>query len=134
MATTDSDIAVIKGVFDAFDRRDVDHAIAHADPEIVFAAITGEELGRDEPYHGHDGLRAYFRDVAAVWEELRLSPDEFRQVGDCVLVTGRVTARSASRVVSGSTGWIWRLQDGKVVYARVYASAGDAIAALGEPA
>jgi hypothetical protein len=45
-------------------------------------------------------------------------------------VTGRVSARSRSRTVTGSTGWIWRVQDGKVVYAHVYASAADATAAF----
>jgi ketosteroid isomerase-like protein len=32
--------------------------------------------------------------------------------------------------VTGSTGWIWRVRDGKVVFGEVYASAADAIAAL----
>jgi ketosteroid isomerase-like protein len=65
-----------------------------------------------------------------VWEELRLTPREFREVGRLILVTGKVSARSGSRTVSGSTGWVWRVRDGKVVYVRVYASAADAIAAL----
>ena len=49
-----------------------------------------------------------------------------------MLVTGKVSARSRSRTVTGSTGWIWRVRDGKVMYVRVYASAADAIAALEE--
>ncbi len=49
-------------------------------------------------------------------------------------MTGKVSARSRSRTVTGSTGWIWRVRDGKVVYVRVYASAADAIAALEEGA
>ena len=91
---------------------------------------TGDQAGRTEPYRGHDGLREYFRDVAAVWEELRLTPREFREQGGLILVTGKVSARSRSRTVTGSTGWVWRVRDGKVVYVRVYASAADAIAAL----
>jgi ketosteroid isomerase-like protein len=34
--------------------------------------------------------------------------------------------------VTGSTGWIWRVREGKVVYVRVYGSAAEAIAALEE--
>ena len=64
------------------------------------------------------------------WEELHLSPREFRASNDLILVTGRVSARSRSRTVTGSTGWIWRVQDGKVVYVHVYASAADATAAF----
>ena len=72
--------------------------------------MTGEQAGRTEPYWGHAGMREYFRDVAAVWEELRLTPREFRTEGDLVLVTGKVSARSRARTVTGSTGWIWRVR------------------------
>jgi len=119
---------VVRAVFAAFAQRDVDRVLAHAHEDVELVAVTGEHVGRTEPYRGHDGIREYFRDVAAVWEELRLTPNEFRQAGHSVLVTGRVHARSPERVVAGSTGWIWRVRDGKVVYVRVYPSAAEAIA------
>jgi ketosteroid isomerase-like protein len=125
-----TDIEVVKAMFAAFAARDLETVLALADPDIEFTAVTGEHAGRTDPYRGHDGMRAYFRDVAAVWEELRLTPREFRPAGDLVLVTGKVSARSRGRSVMGSTGWIWRVRDGKVVYGRVYPSAADAIAAL----
>ena len=127
-----TDIEVVKATFAAFATRDLETVLALADPDIEFTAVTGEHAGRTDPYKGHDGLRAYFRDVAEVWEELRLTPREFRAAGDLILVIGKVSARSSARTVSGSTGWIWRVRDGKVVYGRVYASAADAIAALQE--
>jgi len=125
-----TDIEVVKAMFAAFATRDLQTVLDLADPEIEFTAVTGEHAGRTDPYRGHDGLRAYFRDVAEVWEELRLTPREFRPTGDLVLVTGKVSARSRGRTVTGSTGWIWQVRAGKVVYGRVYASAADAIAAV----
>jgi ketosteroid isomerase-like protein len=125
-----TDIEVVKAMFAAFADRDLETVLGLAHPDIEFTAVTGEQAGRTEPYMGHSGMRQYFRDVAAVWEELRLTPREFRAEGDLVLVTGRVSARSSARTISGSTGWIWRVRDGKVVYGRVYDSAADAIAAL----
>ena len=127
-----TDIEVVKATFAAFAARDLQAVLALSDPEIEFTAVTGEHAGRTDPYRGHDGMRQYFRDVASVWEELRLTPREFREAGDMILVTGKVSARSRSRTVTGSTGWIWKVRDGKVVYVRVYASAADAIAALEE--
>jgi ketosteroid isomerase-like protein len=125
-----TDIDVVKATFAAFADRDLEGVLALADPDIEFNAVTAEHAGRTDPYLGHDGMRQYFRDVASVWEELKLTPREFRAVGDYVLVTGRVSARSRSRTVTGSTGWVWRVRDGKVVYVRVYASAADATAAV----
>jgi len=125
-----SDIDVIKAVFEAFSERDVEGVVARSHPEVEFSAVTGDHAGRTEPYRGHDGLRQYFRDVSAVWDELRIVPGEYREDGDVILVTGRVSARSPARIVAGSTGWIWRVRDGLVTYARVYPSAADAMAAF----
>jgi ketosteroid isomerase-like protein len=127
-----ADMDVVRAVFAAFTERDVERAISHADPGVELIAVTGDQAGQAQPYRGHEGIRQYFRDVAAVWEEIRLMPGDFRQDGDTILVTGRVSARSAARVVAGSTGWIWRLRAGKVTYARVYPSAAEAIAAFKE--
>ena len=129
-----TDIEVVKASFAAFAARDLDAALALMDPDVELTAMTGEQAGRTEPYRGHEGMRQYFRDVATVWEELHLTPRDFRASGDLILVTGKVSARSRSRTVTGSTGWIWRVRDGKVTYVRVYPSAADAIAALEEDA
>jgi ketosteroid isomerase-like protein len=121
---------VVKAVFGAFAERDVEGVLRHAHADILFSPVTGDYAGRTEPYRGHDGIRQYFRDLATVWDELRIVPDEFRSDGDKILVTGRVSARSPARIVAGSTGWIWRLRDSLVVYARVYPSAAEAMAAF----
>jgi ketosteroid isomerase-like protein len=125
-----SDIDAVKAVFDAFAERDVETVLAHADAEIVFSPVTADYAGRTEPYRGHEGIRQYFRDVAAVWDDLRITPTDFRQVDHTILVTGKVNAASPARVVAGSTGWIWKLRAGKVVYARVYPSAVEATKAF----
>ena len=121
---------VVKAVFAAFTERDVEGVLAHSGADVEFSAVTGDHAGRTEPYRGHDGLRQYFRDVSEVWDDLRVFPSQFRQNGDTILVTGRVSARSPSRIVAGSTGWVWRVDGGLVTFARVYASAGEATAAF----
>jgi ketosteroid isomerase-like protein len=126
-----TDIEVVQAVFAAFAERDLEAVLELAAPEIEFIAVTSDYAGRTEPYRGHEGIRQYFRDVAEVWDELRLTPTDYRIVGEQVLVTGRVSARSPARAVSGSTGWVWLVRAGKVVRGRVYPSAEDAIAAVG---
>jgi ketosteroid isomerase-like protein len=127
------DVSVVKAVFAAFAERDLERVIELIHPELEFATVTSDYAGRTEPYRGHDGMREYFRDVAQVWDDLRLTPRVFREVGDTILVTGRVTARSPARILEGSTGWIFRMKDGLVVYGKVYASAVDAErAAMGD--
>ena len=67
-----SDIDVVKEVYAAFAVRDVERVEAVLDPDVVFIAVTGGILGRTQPYHGHEGMREYFRDVGRVWDELVL--------------------------------------------------------------
>ena len=61
-----TDIEVVKAAFAAFAARDLEAALALADADIEFSAVTGDHAGRADPYRGHDGLRQYFRDVASV--------------------------------------------------------------------
>jgi ketosteroid isomerase-like protein len=122
---------VVKAVFAAFAERDVERVLELIHPEFEFTTLTSDYAGRTEPYRGHEGIRQYFRDVSQVWDDLRLTPRDFREVGGDILVTGRVNARSAARIVDGSTGWVWRVRDGRVVYGRVYPSAADAERAAG---
>ncbi len=120
----------MKEVFAAFAARDPERVVAVLDPDVVFIAVTGGVVGRTEPYRGYEGMREYFRDVGRVWDELVLTPREFEQVRRRDPRDRRVSARSPSRMISGSTGWVWRVRDGRVVYGRVYASAAEAIEAV----
>jgi ketosteroid isomerase-like protein len=124
-------VTVVKAVFAAFAERDVERVLELIDPEVEFIPVTADFAGRTKPYRGHEGIREYFRDVGLVWDDLRLTPRDFREVGESILVTGRVSARSTARIVDGSTGWVWRVRDGRVVYGRVYPSAAEAEHAVG---
>jgi ketosteroid isomerase-like protein len=123
---------IVRGVFDAFSRRDADALLALADPDVVFTPPTGRLAGRDEPYRGHEGLRTYLADVARVWQELRSEPDEYIELDDGrVLCTGRVYAWGVGRVIDAPAGWVWRVRDGFLVEGRVYETRRAAYEAVG---
>jgi ketosteroid isomerase-like protein len=124
---------IVREVFEAFSRRDTAAVVALADPEIVFMPPTGRLAGRTEPYRGHDGLRTYLSDVARVWQELRSEPDEYIELDDRVLCTGRVYAWGVGRVIDAPAGWVWRVRDGLLVEGRVYETRRAAYEAVGLP-
>jgi ketosteroid isomerase-like protein len=124
---------IVREVFEAFSRRDTAAVVALADPEIVFMPPTGRLAGRTEPYRGHDGLRTYLSDVARVWQELRSEPDEYIELEDRVLCTGRVYAWGVGRVIDAPAGWVWRVRDGLLVEGRVYETRRAAYEAVGLP-
>ena len=124
-----TDIDIVRAVFDAFARRDMARVAALISDDMEFHAVTAEVAGREGPYRGHAGMEQYFADVEEIWEEIRLTPIDFEEVGDSILVTGRVWARGSGRVVDSSTGWLFKVREGQLVWARVFESAAEATAA-----
>ena len=123
---------IVRRAFDAFSRRDLPALLALVDPDMVFMPATARMAGRGaEPYRGHEGIRTYLADVARVWQELRPEPDEFIEVDDVVVCTGRIYAWGIGRVIDAPAGWVWRLRDGRLVEGRVYDTRREALAAGG---
>ena len=85
---------VVRAIYDAFARRDLDAVLRHLSPDCELHLIgTGRIAGRTEPYRGHEGMREYFADVERVWEALVLHADDFRIIPGSVIVIGHVTGR-----------------------------------------
>jgi ketosteroid isomerase-like protein len=122
-------------LFDAFNRRDAATITELCDKTMEFYAVTGEEVGRTDPYTGPEGLRDYFDDVARVWEELLITPEDVEQRGGSLLVRGRVFLRSrALGIRDMPSAWILELKDGRFVEGRVYIDPEEAIRAFSREA
>jgi ketosteroid isomerase-like protein len=114
------DVDVVRAVYAAFARRDVEAVLLHLAPdcELHFEG-TGRLLGRERPYRGHDGMREYFADVARTWENLELHTDDFRLIPGSVIVIGHVTGLGRNgELVRRASVWTWQIQDGKVASVR----------------
>ena len=114
------DLDVVRSVYEAFARRDIASALPYIAPECeLHASGTATAAGRSSPYRGHDGVHAYFADVAAVWDELVLHAEDFRVVPGSVIVIGHVTAMRDGKRIRRSVVWTWKLCDGLAVSVRV---------------
>jgi ketosteroid isomerase-like protein len=104
---------VVRAIYAAFARRDVDAAIQFLSPDCeLFFEGTARLVGRVEPYLGHQGLRDYFADVDRVWEDLVLHAEDFRIIPGSVIVIGHVTGRREGLDVRRSSVWTWKVQNG----------------------
>jgi ketosteroid isomerase-like protein len=118
---------------EAFNRRDVDGAMAPLDPDVELVPLRAVLEGGS--YHGAEGLRKLLEDLGDDWERFNLRADEFLPIGnDRVLVMGNVRARGkASGVeVDYAAAWLCYLRAGKVVRVRFYSDREQALAAAGE--
>jgi ketosteroid isomerase-like protein len=117
---------------EAFNRLCADVIIELATPDFEWypampVAVTGGV------YKGREGIEAYFQDIRDTWEELRISAEEFRDLGDRVLVLGRLEGRGIGSgvEVNAPLGIVFELRGDKACSARGYFDRGDALRAAG---
>jgi PAS domain S-box-containing protein len=118
-------VRIVTDAFDAFARRDIDGMLSRCHPDFVLRSFaTAQRVERTTPYRGHEGVHAYLRDVATVWQELSLTLLTFRQAQDAVIGFGRVEGRRPGERVLGSIMWVVRLRDDLVASIEVFQAAG----------
>ena len=112
----DAEVAVVRAIYDAFSRRDVEGMVQYvSDDCVVDLPGTYERAGRTEPYRGPEGVRAYFADAARVWDDLSLEADDIRAASDGVVVFGHVEGLHQGEAVRRRIVWLWQLRQGKAV-------------------
>ena len=129
---SEHNVELHRRTMEAFNARDVEAWIALADPQIefhsAFAAVGGAV------YHGHDGLRRYFRDLDSVWgDETRLETEAFFDLGEYTLVFqvlhGR--GRQSGAKVAMPVAMVVRWRAGLAVYMKGYTHRGEGLSDLG---
>ena len=115
---------LVERLYEAFNRRDSEGIVEICDEEMEFFPFeTAGAVGREAPYVGREGLRDYLADAAQVWEELLITPSEVEQIGDQLLVRGRVYVRSRELGIRDMpAAWIWEVRDGRFVRGEVFPS------------
>jgi ketosteroid isomerase-like protein len=108
------EIEVVRGLYEAFERRDLDAMLAafSDDAELHFEG-TARLAGRSQPYRGHQGLREYLVDVERLWDELVLHATDYRAVPGSVIVMGYITGRRQGLDVRRSSVWTWKVSGGR---------------------
>lgn len=112
-------IDVVRAIYDAFARRDLEGALVHLAPDVVLTLqATGRLAEHDGAYVGHDGVRTYFADAHRVWQELTLHADDIRAASGSVIVFGHVVGRMGADTINRQVMWTWKLRDGLAVSVR----------------
>jgi ketosteroid isomerase-like protein len=125
-------VAIVRAVFEAFGQGDVEAVLELADREITFEPVSTPVRER-EPYHGHDGMREYMRDLDETWEEFEVTISDVREGPDQVVALGRIKAiaTGGAYMTDSPAGVVLRLREGKILWGKVFTNVSDALAAGG---
>ena len=116
-------VKIVREAINAFSDQGIDAALEYLDPELEWWAPP--EWLEDRLYKGHQGLRRLAEFWGQQFDEYRLDPERFVELGE-----GRVAALlhqrgriKGSRVpIEQPIGWIARIEDGLVKEIWVYFS------------
>src|ERR1700730_6467853 len=88
-------VEIVKRGIDAFNRRDVEALADVVTPDFEwFPALPSTVEGaRFSGYRGREGSERYYEALRSAWQGLRVLGNEFRDLGDSVLVLGRADGR-----------------------------------------
>jgi len=131
---TDSNLAVVRRLFDRFAEGGVEAVLDGADENIVIE-IPPELSAEPDTYHGHDGMRRYFAGFDGMIDGVRYEALDLAPIGDAVLAHIRLSGRGVSSGldVDLEAYVVHELAGGKVIRMRPYADRESAEAAIGEP-
>ena len=83
-------------------------------------------------YQGHEGVKRWWANLNATFDEFEATIDEVRDEGDVVMALGHLRAQFRSGItLDTEVGWVVRFRDGLAVRGRAYQSHAEALEAAG---
>ena len=116
---------------EAFNARDLVAFLKYCHPSIEFHSTIAAADG--VVYLGHDGLRAWHRDLQETWSDLRAEPEAYFDLGHRTLTFNvwKGRGRHSGATVAMPVAQIARWRDGLIVHFRGYVHREDAMEELG---
>jgi ketosteroid isomerase-like protein len=128
-----ANLDLVRSIFGAWERGDY-RTVDWAHPESEFAFADGPEPGN---WKGLAGMAEGFQGWSSVWEELRVTADEYRELDDeRVLVLSHTTGRGKTSgleigQMQARSAHLFHIKDGKVTRYVGYFNAERGLADLG---
>jgi ketosteroid isomerase-like protein len=128
-------VETVQRAVEAWNADDLDAFLALLDADVEwYPSIEPGVEGRATIYRGHDGARRAWREYRGeAWERLTMRPQEFRDLGESLLVLSRMdlTARTTGIEFSQEIGELFELRGEKIARVRDFLTHAEALEAAG---
>ena len=133
---TQENVEIVRRVYDALGNRDARTILALYDPEVEFYFSPGtlaDHIGGGGTYRGHDGLRAFDRDLREAFEDFETNYKELLDAGERVVSVSQYRAQGRAGIeVEGPLQYgVWTVAEGKITRVAWFASRDEALEAAG---
>lgn len=126
-------VEIVRASWDAWSRGDMDALFEFYDPEVEWD-MTHSYVPDMGVFHGHAGIREFFREWRAFFAEYNAEPEQFVGADENVMVRVRQEGRGHSGTVGVEMPAYWqvyRLREGRAVRVEIYRDEAEALAAVG---
>jgi ketosteroid isomerase-like protein len=119
---------VIRRAIDAWNRRDLETALARTHPQCESRSVQATETA-----FGREGVAATFRDWFETFDDFRMEPEDFIVSGDQVLVPMRQRARGKGSGLQIDERFyqLYTVRDGMIIRFDEYSDEDRALQAAG---
>ena len=118
-----ANVEVIRGMYEAFGRGDVPAVLGQMDQRIEWREAENFIYADRNPYMGPQAvLEGVFMRLGAEWEGFTVTPEEWLDAGNHVVVLGTYTGRSkeTGREVRAQFAHVWGVRGERVVRFQQY--------------
>jgi ketosteroid isomerase-like protein len=128
-------VELVRRVYEAGARRDAAAVLGFHDPGVEWdiSHSPARELMGHRIYHGHEGLRRFFREWYEAWETVAPDLQELIDAGDDVISveTTRGRGRASGATVTLSHHGVWTIREGQIVRVVWFGTHSEALEAVG---
>ena len=128
---SEENVEIVRGVYAAAARNDLDAASAYIHPEVEFH--TYAESPAAGVYRGREAVRKYNEDLFAQFESVRFELEEVLDAGERVVVvsTQHAVPKGGRQEMSVRVTEVWTIRDGLLAERHSYSTHDEALEAAG---
>ena len=116
--------------FEAFNRRDTNGLLEKLDVDIEWVPVRSTLEGT--VYRGHKGVLQNLAETFEDWEWVRMDPQDLRDLGDRIVVLGRIAAQAkGGPATEVAAAWLIKLRDDKAIRVEFFLDQQQALDAAG---
>jgi ketosteroid isomerase-like protein len=128
---------IVRQVYEAVGRRDAAAVLALYDPEVEVTFSQGtlaDRIGEAGRFSGHEGLRAFDRELRQAFEDFETNYEELVDAGERVISVSRyrATGRRSGIEIDGPPQFgVWTVREGRITHVDWFDSRPEALEAAG---
>ena len=107
----------MRSVIEAWGRDDIAQFLAYCAEDIEWHPVFESRLsGQAAAYRGREGMRRAWNEYRQIWGEVKVRPDDIRDLGDRVLMLGHIHGRGkgSGMPFDAPVAMLFSLRDGQI--------------------